>query len=97
MMPGTAASFGRFERASRPGPILEKEIADWLDAKVKDYAGKPELPFDRVSNAGTVQTYAPSPDGRRILTPRSPAGRGSLRTVYFDLGFARRLAAKHSQ
>jgi serine/threonine-protein kinase len=54
-------------------------------------AGKPEPVIDRVSTAGIVHTYAPAPDGR-IFTPRSPEGRGSARTVYLDLGFARRIA-----
>ncbi len=54
-------------------------------------AGKPQLVLDRVSTAGIVHTYSPTPDGR-IFTPRSPEGRGSARTVFLDLGFAGRIA-----
>jgi Tol biopolymer transport system component len=56
-------------------------------------AGKPERLFDRAASGSSVSTYGVSPDGKRILTYRSPEGRGSLRTLYFDSGFARRLAA----
>lgn len=54
--------------------------------------GRPERLFDRVASGSSVHTYALAPDGRRILTYRSPEGRGSLRTIYIDLGFAGRLA-----
>jgi Protein kinase domain/WD40-like Beta Propeller Repeat len=55
-------------------------------------AGRPERLFDRVASGGSVHSYALAPDGKRILTYRSPAGRGALRTIHLDLGFARRLA-----
>jgi eukaryotic-like serine/threonine-protein kinase len=55
-------------------------------------AGRPEPLFDRVASGSAVHTYALSPDGQRIFTSRSPEGRGSLRTLHFDLGFAQRLA-----
>ncbi len=54
-------------------------------------AGRPEALFDRVASGSAVRTYSLSPDGQRFLTPRAPKGRGSLRTLYLDLGFARRL------
>ena len=54
-------------------------------------AGKPERLFDRVASGTSVNTYAVAPDGNRILTYRSPEGRGALRTLYLDVGFARRL------
>src|SRR4029453_12468384 len=59
-----------------------------IDTRHGFSAGKPELLFDRVSNAGSIHTYAPAPDGRSIFTPRSSAGRGSLRMLNLDLGFA---------
>ena len=52
--------------------------------------GKAEVLFDRVSNGGGVKTYRPAPDGR-FFTFRTPAGRGSMRTVNLDLGFAERI------
>ena len=64
-----------------------------VDTKGGFSAGKPERLFDRVSNAGAVRTYGVAPDGRAIFTPRAPEGRGARRTVYLDLGFARRIAA----
>ena len=64
-----------------------------IDTRGRFSAGKPEMIIDRVSTAGIVHTYSQAPDGR-IFTPRSPEGRGSARTVYLDLGFADRLAAK---
>jgi Tol biopolymer transport system component/aminoglycoside phosphotransferase (APT) family kinase protein len=54
--------------------------------------GKADAVFDRVSNGGGVKTYAPAPDGARFFTFRSPAGRGSMRTVNLDLGFSGRIA-----
>ena len=56
-------------------------------------AGRPERLFDRVSNAGGIHVYGVSPDGKRFFVPRAPAGRGSLRTLDLDLGFARRIAS----
>ena len=57
-------------------------------------SGKPEVLFDRVSNGGLVKTYALSPDGARFFTFRTPEGRGSMRTVNLDLGFAERIAKR---
>jgi len=54
-------------------------------------AGRPEPLFDRAGSGSAIDTYSVTPDGKRFLTPRAPEGRGSLRTVYLDLGFARRL------
>ena len=54
-------------------------------------AGRPERLFDRLASGSSIHSYSPSPDGKRILTHRSPEGRGSLRTLYFDVGFAQRL------
>ena len=53
--------------------------------------GRPEPLFDRVASGSQIHTYSLSPDGKRFFTPRSPEGRGSLRTIHVDLGFARRL------
>jgi serine/threonine protein kinase len=54
-------------------------------------AGPPERLFDRLASGSTIHSYSPANDGNRILTHRTPDGRGSLRTLHFDLGFARRL------
>jgi hypothetical protein len=54
-------------------------------------AGRPERLFDRLASGSSIHSYSPSPDGKRILTHRSPEGRGSLRTLYFDVGFTQRL------
>jgi Tol biopolymer transport system component len=62
-----------------------------VDASHGFSASRPERLFDRVASGNQVHTYALAPDGKRILTYRSPEGRGSLRTLYYDLGFARRL------
>ncbi len=64
-----------------------------IDTRKGFSAGKPEMIIDRVSTAGIVHTYSEGPDGR-IFTPRSPEGRGSARTIYLDLGFADRIAAR---
>ncbi len=56
-------------------------------------ASRPERLFDRVGSGGLANTYGPAPDGRRFFTFRSPEGVGSLRTLYLDLGFGRRLTA----
>jgi dipeptidyl aminopeptidase/acylaminoacyl peptidase len=56
-------------------------------------AGRPEPLIDRVASGSSIRTFSLAPDGKRFLTPRSPEGRGSLRTIYLDLGFARRLSA----
>jgi len=55
-------------------------------------ASRPEQLFDRAASGAGVHSYGFSSDGKRILTFRSPEGRGSSRTLYLDLGFARRLA-----
>jgi Tol biopolymer transport system component len=62
-----------------------------IDTRNGFTAGRPEPLFDRVASGSGIGTYSLSPDGRRFLTPRAPEGRGSLRTIYLDLGFARRL------
>ncbi len=56
--------------------------------------GRPERLFDRVASGGRVHTYAPSPTDDRIFTYRSPEGRGELRTIHLEIGFARRIAAE---
>ncbi|HVQ34495.1 MAG TPA: protein kinase, partial [Candidatus Bathyarchaeia archaeon] len=65
-----------------------------LDTKGGFSPGKPEIVFDRVSNGGNRRTYRPTSDGSRFFTFRSPAGRGAMRTVNLDLGFAASVA-KH--
>ena len=66
-----------------------------IDAAAGFSAGRPEPVLDRVTGASNPHSYNPAPDGR-IFTARLPAGRGSLRTVHLDLGFAERLAARRS-
>jgi len=65
-----------------------------VDARHGFVPGKAELLFDRVSNGGAAKTYAPVPDGSRIFTFRAPEGRGAMRTVNLDLGFAERIAKR---
>jgi len=60
-------------------------------------AGRPEPLFDRVASGSQISTYSLSPDGKRFLTFRAPEGVGSLRTLFLDLGFARRLSAAGAQ
>ena len=67
-----------------------------IDTRGAFSAGNAERVADRVSPAVGVRTYGLAPDGR-IFTPRSPAVRDSARTVYLDLGFARRLQGKSRQ
>jgi len=55
-------------------------------------AGRPEPLFDRVASGSRISSFSLSPDEKRFLTFRAPEGVGSLRTLYLDLGFARRLA-----
>ena len=75
----------------REGPTLLRVA---LDTSHGFSAGRPERLFDRVASGNAVHSYAPTAAGKRIFTFRSPEGRGSLRTIYFDLGFARRLASR---
>ena len=63
-----------------------------IDAAAGFSAGRPEPVLDRVTGAANPHTYTPAQDGR-IFTARLPAGRGSLRTVHLDLGFAERIGA----
>jgi Tol biopolymer transport system component/tRNA A-37 threonylcarbamoyl transferase component Bud32 len=57
-------------------------------------AGRPQRLFDRVASGSAVHTYAPAPAGDRIFTYRSPEGRGELRTLHLDIGFAQRVASR---
>jgi Tol biopolymer transport system component len=63
-----------------------------LETKGGFSPGKAEILFDRVRSGGNVKTYRPSADGARFFTFRTPDGRGSMRTVNLDLGFAERIA-----
>ena len=56
--------------------------------------GRPERLFDRVASGGQTRSYAPSPSDDRIFTYRSPEGRGDLRTLHLEIGFAARVAAQ---
>jgi hypothetical protein len=64
-----------------------------IDTRQGFTAGRPERLHDRVATSGAVSTYGITPDGRRIVTFRRPVGMGAPRTLYLDLGFARRLSA----
>jgi len=89
---------GSEPRWSRDGRELFYRSGDVLfrvpiDTRRGFAAGKPERLFDRLGTGTRVNTYAPSPDGRRFFTFRSSAGTGSRTAVALDLGFARRLSA----
>ncbi|HZE88807.1 MAG TPA: protein kinase, partial [Verrucomicrobiae bacterium] len=54
-------------------------------------AGRPQRFVDRVAKGIVPFTYSIAGDGSRMLTFRTPKDGGSLRTLYFDAGFAARL------
>ncbi|MBI3447517.1 MAG: serine/threonine-protein kinase [Acidobacteria bacterium] len=56
-------------------------------------AGRPERFVDRVAKGIVPYTYSIAGDGTRILTFRTPKEGGSVRTIYFDAGFAARIGA----
>jgi eukaryotic-like serine/threonine-protein kinase len=55
-------------------------------------AGKPEPVVDRTAPGGGIYTYGLSPDGKQIITKRSPEAPSTEHTVFLDLGFLRRIA-----
>ncbi len=90
--PGVEPRFSRDQREIfyRSGSNLYRVA---IDSRNGFSAGRPELLLDRVSSSVSVHTYAPTPDGTRFFTARSPEGRGAARTLDLDLGFARRIGA----
>jgi serine/threonine-protein kinase len=68
-------------------------LAVKIDTKQGFSAGRPERLFDRAASAGIINSFGPSPDGKRIFTFRTPEGQSGQRTIFFDRGFVGRVAA----